>query len=1089
MLPHKGAHMKPMTRILLALVVPALVPPGILAATFTVTLANDQPSSGTLRWAIGAANSNAGNDNIEFNLASPYRVYVSNNLPTISGPVTVHGTNQSGYVGIPLVHIMGKTNLDWGLFLATGANHVVKGLQVSRFGSSGIELRYATNGVIENCYVYSNREDGIVIHGSVGCRIGGTNTAMQNTISSNGFAGITIEYGAYSNRVIGNYIGTDPSGTRRRGNERSGVYIQNASMNTIGGSNANCRNVISGNHFYNVEMSGNANSNLVIGNYVGTDSTGTNALGGFDGVFVYGAWNIIGGANTNSRNIISGNEVSGVVLWPSSTVYNVVVGNYIGLDATGTRAVTNVKWGVNIENAHSNTIGGTAAGAGNVISGNGYDGIQLAGVASHNTIVGNLIGLNAAGNASVSNVGWGIRCRAPENTIGGTNPGSRNVISGNDGPGIYLDGPTAKWNQVLGNYIGTDVTGSNAVPNDGGGITIALADNNTIGGTGTARNVISGNGSIGVTITGEGLSGTGNVVYGNFVGVDASGGRGLGNGGTGISISEARGNRIGGGAVGRGNVVSDNGYSGISVTGTNAIGNLVAGNYVGLDASGLVVFTNATMGIDLWESVSNTIGGGNSYDWNYVAGHPYSAVRLYGTNCVRNTLRGNMIGTDITSTNATAGSGYGVYLDSARFNIIGGDEEEGNLISGNRWHGLYLLEAVSNVIRRNYIGLDDSSERAVGNEECGICLESSWGNRIGGTNEGEGNLICASGQDGIRIRYTNSYRNLIYGNYIGCNTMTNDLGNGEAGVLILDGARSNRVGGLLAGMGNVIAYNERQGIYIIDWETNTVGNAIFQNSIFGNRRLGIDLYPEGVTANDDQDPDLGANTLQNYPVLMSASSNGGNLVVVGLLNSVPLRTNLVEIFGNRSVDLSGHGQGETYLNRTLTIALDAGGNRIFTNRVAYPVPPPSYITATAADQINYDTSEFSYRIILDSDGDGMPDGWEYQYFTNPVSASPMADADTDGVVNVSEYLGDTNPRDASSYIRMSSIAQVGGTTYVSWASSGQRLYQCWWNAEVTNPATWWQEGGVSNGTGGTIVMGTPWNTVAARFWRIDARVP
>jgi len=161
------------------------------------------------------------------------------------------------------------------------------------------------------------------------------------------------------------------------------------------------------------------------------------------------------------------------------------------------------------------TIGGTAAGAGNVISGNGDHGMVVA--TTGNTIQGNIVGLNAAGSASVTNGNDGIEVSASSNIIGGSTAGARNIISGNNNvpntsKGIWIHGGAGT--VVQGNYIGADISGTSACPNYGGGISINGSNNNTIGGTSAGQgNTIAYNSNSGVIIS----SSTGNAIEGNSI--------------------------------------------------------------------------------------------------------------------------------------------------------------------------------------------------------------------------------------------------------------------------------------------------------------------------------------------------------------------------------------------------------------------------------------------------------------------------------------------------------------------------------------------------------------------------------------------
>ena len=298
----------------------------------------------------------------------------------------------------------------------------------------------------------------------------------------------------------------------------AGLWIApGADNNTIGGSTAAERNVISGHWLDGVVIEGNGN--IVKGNYIGTDAAGTGAKRNNAGVRIgSGAQNnTIGGTTAGERNVISGNRNTGVMIQSSDG--NTVKGNYIGTNASGTAALPN-SIGVSIEaGAQNNTIGGTSTGERNVISGNSYAGLQIYDAAtSGNVVKGNYIGTSPAGTAAVPNrLGVRIVSGASGNIIGGTTAVERNVMSGNTTYGVMITGSTTDGNTVKGNYIGTDASGTAARPNVQAGVVIEEgAHDNTIGGTAAGeRNVISGNVSQGVLITGSGTNG--NTVKGNYI--------------------------------------------------------------------------------------------------------------------------------------------------------------------------------------------------------------------------------------------------------------------------------------------------------------------------------------------------------------------------------------------------------------------------------------------------------------------------------------------------------------------------------------------------------------------------------------------
>jgi titin len=193
-----------------------------------------------------------------------------------------------------------------------------------------------------------------------------------------------------------------------------------------------------------------------------------------------------------------------------------------------------------------------------------------------------------------------VQVLAPNNLIGGTVAGARNIIAGASF-GVQLNGPDAINNLVQGNFIGTSVTGVSALGNTDGVVVTAGANHNTVGGKiAAARNVIAGSFRFGIRVTGPGT--TANVFQGNFVGVAADGTTALGNASHGVFITDqAASNTIGGTAAGTGNVIANSGRDGVLIgsdpdhpgtafTSLAGVGNVVLGNRI---------FSNPGQGIDL----------------------------------------------------------------------------------------------------------------------------------------------------------------------------------------------------------------------------------------------------------------------------------------------------------------------------------------------------------------------------------------------------------------------------------------------------------------------------------------------------------
>jgi hypothetical protein len=440
-------------------------------STFTVTNTNDG-GAGSLRQAMLDAEASPGADSILFSIPGPgpHTISPISPLPALFDPVTIDATSEPDFAGRPVVEIAG--NLAGaprgGIDLVAG-DSVVRGLVINRFGGSGIVSE-------------ANRR----------------------------------------NRFEGNFIGTDVTGTLDLGNAANGMTLLGASENTIGGTTPAAQNLVSGNDQDGVFMGGaDARSNLVQGNFIGTDVTGTAPLGNtINGVQVNaGPANTIGGTAAGARNVISGNSV-GVRILGSGANNNLVQGNFIGTDVNGTARLGN-SMGVLVSDFSFSTIGGTAESARNLISGNTGAAVSLSGsVGTGNTVQGNFIGTDVTGMAPLGNamgmmVNFGSCC----NVIGGTVPGARNVISGNDGIGIRID---YNQNVVKGNLIGTTADGAGPLGNGSDGVFLHAVSPDIVGGTEPdAGNTIAFNGGDGIALLGAAMTLFSNSIHSNGgLGVD-----------------------------------------------------------------------------------------------------------------------------------------------------------------------------------------------------------------------------------------------------------------------------------------------------------------------------------------------------------------------------------------------------------------------------------------------------------------------------------------------------------------------------------------------------------------------------------------
>lgn len=560
---------------------PELLEKRILLSAYVVNTTSDVPSADpsilTLRQAITDVNLDTSYDSITFNIpgTGTQTIALTSALPAITNMVAIDATSQPGFAGTPLIELNGANAGSSAIGLQLDAPYcLVRGLVIDRFGGDGIDI-----------------------------------TGVDGT------------------SILQNYIGTSATGAETfdpttlnpvQGNHGNGITVNNSSNTIIGGVVAAERNVISGNYndgvaFININSS--LTGNVLEGNYIGLDSTGT---------------------------VAAGNQFNGVDL-----------GTFNGLAVSGV------------------VIGGTTAGAANVISANAGDGVYL-NTSDTNTIAGNLIGTNAAGQAALNssgvstlgNAGDGITVDMGSfaNMIGGSTVSARNVIAGSGGNGITIStGMISADNMIEGNFVGLDATGK-ADGNSGDGIRV-VSGSVTIGAVG-AGNVVSSNFGWGIALGAGGAH-----VMGNFIGTDAAGTQNLGNSQDGIYINSSM-NVVGADASGAGNTIAFNGKAG---TGAGVLVYSGTGNEI----QGNSIFSNATLGIALGSDsapVLNDSASGHAGP-NLYQNFPVitsavvtgSSVVLTGT-LSASTLPNSTFVLDFFSNSAKDKSGYGqgqTYLGSA----------------------------------------------------------------------------------------------------------------------------------------------------------------------------------------------------------------------------------------------------------------------------------------------------------------------------------------------------------------------------------------------------------------------------------------
>lgn len=378
-------------------------------------LCDDGSGACTLRAALEQANASAGLDRIHFGLAAdgPYLIQ-PDTLPHITDPVVIDGYSQPGAspnangpeagsnaVILIVVDVRANSSLltTRGPTISAGGS-TVRGLALHGGDLWSIRLISGDGNVIEGNMLGdpdNGSSDAVVLVQSSDNTIGGASPTARNVISG-GDDGIRIASGS-GNLVAGNLIGTDATGSLVRGNHGSGVAVTQAAVETIiGGAVAGARNVIAGSSSGITVDGAGTTGTTIHGNYIGLDVTGSGALGiGSDGISL-----AEGTSFTSVGGSLPGQgNVIAAAGDPAIRIHssdNTIQGNLIGLDATGTTALPNDSEGIYLDaGASRNRIGGTTAGAGNSIANSGTIGIAVVGDGTANTISGNSLFDNPIG--------------------------------------------------------------------------------------------------------------------------------------------------------------------------------------------------------------------------------------------------------------------------------------------------------------------------------------------------------------------------------------------------------------------------------------------------------------------------------------------------------------------------------------------------------------------------------------------------------------------------------------------------------------------------------------------------------------------
>jgi CSLREA domain-containing protein len=471
-------------------------------------------------------------------------------------------------------------------------------------------------------------------------------------------------------------------------------------------------------------------------------------------------------------------------------------------------------------------------------------------------------------------------------------------------------------------------------------------------------------------------AGSGNAITGSYVGMASDGVTADGNGTTGVSVGNSDSNEVGGSGAGEGNLIAGNAAAQVAVSSAGADGNIVQGNLIGVDVTGLTAVPLGTVRVSVSSATNTqiggtagvTVGGPCTGACNVIGGGASNhAVLIANMGASGNVVEGNYIGVGVDGTTDVSGPNNGVSIqNSADLTRVGGTTPEArNVIAGAAQVGVHLFNVTNTTIVGNYIGTDVSGTLDMGNALSGVDVTGTSANTaVGDDVAGAGNLIAGNNGAGVSVASSGS-GNVVVNNVIGRPWGGPGAANGSHGV---DAASPATIGSDDPQFGNVIAGNGGHGVHVFAG----TGIRILGNSIYANGTSGIDLFAGG-NANDANDPDVGANDLQNFPVITNVNVAGGQTTIDGTLNSESVQIYEVRLFANVVCDGGNRGEGQRYLGKVTTGQTNMAGDVNWQAVLTGEVVAGQWITATAMDA-NGNTSQFStcFRVTPVPDCNGLP---------------------------------------------------------------------------------------------------------------------
>jgi uncharacterized repeat protein (TIGR01451 family) len=968
------------------------------AQTFVVTNSADT-GPGSLRRAIIQANGrSATNANtIQFDIpgAGPHLIAPTTPLPQITDHVVIDGFTQPGAAANTLSE---GNNAVW-LVRLDGAN-----LPSS---SHGLDI------VADNCIVR------------------GLNLTR--------FDGSAVRIFGASNRVEGNLIGLSTAGTvlnNRRGVwvlAGSGVTAPNTGGNVIGGTNAAARNVISGNTT-GIEV---GSSNVVAGNFIGTDVTGQFARGNGDGVRPRGTNILVGGTSPAARNVISGNGFGIVAYYFHQSAFQ---GNYIGLAADGLSPLGNSNVAIAFSFSTNSVVGGSAAAA-NVIVHNGGAGVRVGDDSRRIAVRYNSIHSN--GQLGIDLGPPGVTPNDPQDADTGPNELQNFPIltfASNSFTSLTISGTlhSTPSSQFLIDLYANDVCDPSG---HGEGQTwIGSLTRTTDSNGDNSFTTVLGTSRPGAVITATATDSQGNTS--EFSPCIQS----VGN----QTFLVTNTLNSGSGSL-RQAILNANANPPMDAIHFDIPG---AGPHVIAPVTPLPAITNRVV-LD-----ASTQSG--------YAGAPL--IFLDGT--------------------ATAGMADGLRLLTTNSTI------RGLAIGRFSGNGIRIADGEGNFIFGNWLGLTPAGERA-GNGGAGILISNSFNNVIGGDGEALPNVIAWNGhgvavESGIRneIGCNSIYRNAGLGIDLGVDGVTpndpGDLDSGPNNLLnfpiitnvissdiaiavsgYVDGApgQSYRVrfflndhcdpsghgeGKLCAGEAMVgkdedssglatfhaVLRTGLPGVFITATATDSAGNTSEFSPCVA---LPLELTTLEIYKIDSHDPVVSGSNL-TYTVLLT---NAGPLKATGVTIVDHLPPGVLFLSATASDGQPLHADGVVFVetpdllsdtSSTLTIHATVTGTNTLTNTAA--VISANRDTGSGSGSVIEIT-----EVIVDSDGDGLPDWYELAHGLDPFDpADALLDLDGDGMKTLYEFWAGTDPLNSFDRLSITSVVHQVTNVLVTFLSVSGRDY-------------------------------------------------